>query len=373
MHLGERAVVRCVPAGDLAAEHVARTSDRQPPSAAMPSSRSPAGLSRTTEPSASTWRIRSVAPSTMAPSSSRSRSSASRSRAPCERDQRARGGRAGRPGGRPRRGPARLPARARAPLAGAASDKLHVAAPPGRDAAQRRRASMSANVALDRRVGSCDPTAATRSTAVSSGRRATAPAGRVGQADELEQDGTCQLLRGVPPEAISWLSWYWANSASASRWASSNARRLSRSSASIRLRSVASLAVRPLGRPRRPASRSPEQEQARHRSRDRGGRWTVRRAAGRGRAARRGARVERIPRAAARTAAAYAPRQATDPPSIARAEGVGGGSEGVEDRLVARRRSGRAGRGRRPRRRTSRRASDASRTRRVPGRGTRPR
>ena len=40
---------------------------------------------------------------------------------------------------------------------------------------------------------------------------------------------------GVPPDAISWLSWYWANSASASRWASSNARRRSRSRSSSRV------------------------------------------------------------------------------------------------------------------------------------------
>ena len=63
------------------------------------------------------------------------------------------------------------------------------------------------------------------------------PAGRIGQPDSSDSTAAARSAR-LPPDAMSWLSWYWANSASASRWASSKARRRSRSRASTRASSV---------------------------------------------------------------------------------------------------------------------------------------
>ena len=131
---------------------------------------------------------------------------------------------------------------------------------------------------------------------------------------------------GVPPEATSWLSWYWANSASASRWASSNARRLSSSSVAILARRLARSFT---GLPARPAAGGTRRRP------DRGGRRTARRGASPGRGGRSRSRVERIPTPPASHAARHAVPMPS-PASIAAAKVVGGGGQRVEDRLVAR-------------------------------------
>src|SRR4029078_7756463 len=103
------------------------------------------------------------------------------------------------------------------------------------------------------------PTAATRSTrspsdAPNHNAPAAAPANRTSSARTAEARSA-----RVPPDAMSWLSWYWANSASASRCDSSKDRRPSRSRASTRSSSSwrSSVTVRSL------ATHGAEQQQAR--------------------------------------------------------------------------------------------------------------
>ena len=105
----------------------------------------------------------------------------------------------------------------------------------------------------------------------------------------------------VPPVAISWLSWYWAKSASASRWASSNARvgraRARRCGPAARPRPAGAA-----GQPSAIARSSSTHDTAP------GSRWPIERSPSRSARPRRATsgRVHRIPRAAARTAAPMA-------------------------------------------------------------------
>ena len=272
-----------MPARDPAARARRRTAARSRPPR-IPSSRSPAGLSRTTRPSPSTWTIRSVVPSTTAVSSCRSRSSASRSRAPwnatassCRASGRSRGA-------RPRRAarPSRPTGRAGSPVVRRRRRQpaRHAARRPRHGRRPGRRGSPAAATAGRCRPRPCGaiagPSASLNQMAPpSTAARRTAPS-----ATERARSAS------DPPEATSWLSWYWAKSASASRWASSNARRLSRSSASIRARSVARR-VRPrsIGRP---PWRAQQEQDTRPRP-DPDGRPSVHRGASRARGARRAA------------------------------------------------------------------------------------
>ena len=72
---------RAVPAGDLAAEDLGARPPERVGARSIPSSRSPAGLSRTTRRSPSTWRMRSVAPSTIGAELVRARARAPRAAA----------------------------------------------------------------------------------------------------------------------------------------------------------------------------------------------------------------------------------------------------------------------------------------------------
>ena len=99
----------------------------------------------------------------------------------------------------------------------------------------------------------------------------------------------------VPPEAMSWLSWYCANSASASRWASTNAHRRSCSRAAMRWSSARRLDLQtggPLSHRRSPRSSRTHDT----RTRVEVARRTARQAAGPARVGRPAAGSPRMPR-----------------------------------------------------------------------------
>ncbi len=142
---------------------------------------------------------------------------------------------------------------------------------------------------------------------------------------------------GDPPDAMSWLSWYWANRASASRWAWSNARRWSPSSAAIRgsealdLRGPGSLPARRRIRHRSAIAR----RRTKHETAP-GSRWPIDRSPSRSARPRRAmsGRVERIPARPARKGRSLGHRPGA-PAGDRRSERFGRRAERVEDRLVA--------------------------------------
>ena len=141
-------------------------------------------------PSASTWRMRSVAPSTMAPSSSRSWSSVSRRRAPVNATV-SRGAQAGRSEGHRRRGPP-WRGHTRSRITGSARREVRVR-PSGTGRpfapAQRRPATRATSVCRRKTLGLRSGRGPPRWPV----RGGTARAGRLGQADELGEDRGAEL------------------------------------------------------------------------------------------------------------------------------------------------------------------------------------
>ena len=275
-------------AGTVAAEDVAA----RPPDGVgrrVPRRRSPAGLSRTTRRSASTWRMRSVVAV-----DDRGQLAAARARAPRaarapERDGELVAGELDDPDavGVERSPSADQSAEQDRPAARRTSD--HRVAARQLAAHAGRPPSPSSDRPGPRSGVAPDDRHAMRARARPAGR-ATAPRHRQPPVGRPRAPTARASSASDPPDATSWLSWYWANSASASRWASSKARRLSRSSA-----------VDPVQRGAAP--RSVDRPPSAHRSRRThetapGSRWPTERSPSRSARPRRAtrSRVQRIPR-----------------------------------------------------------------------------
>ena len=220
-----------------------RTSpQRRPRTAAgtVPSSRAPAALIRTTRQASSTCRIESVAPSTIAVSSWRSRSRVSRSwalrRATASSWRESWTTRS--PSGSSARPLAGSVQRTRSSDVGPSPRTRTVA--PGVRADHSRAAARSECSSGSSIEGGLPTDAAMRRTPEPGRLSHRAPPDAPHRRMTSTRTADARSDRG-PPEVSSWLNWYCANIASASRWASSNVRRVSRSRAAMRSRSASVL------------------------------------------------------------------------------------------------------------------------------------